>query len=103
MKTRHLYEDLSDIYGEIEKGPAGARLYAAYDLAILQHRFWDVLYQNNLTLPCPYGWHSVNCQAWQRKLLDRIEAQRPWRRNKFGKIKKPVSVAKSDKPGKWVH
>lgn len=102
MRSRHLYDDLSDIYREAEKQRAGKELYAAYDLTILQQRFWTILRENQMTLAHVYGWQFCAAQAWQRRLLARVNAQKPWRRSgHHGKIKKPMLAPPS--LGKWFN
>lgn len=92
MRELHLYDDLSPIYADAVTQPAGCRLFACYDLTILQHRFWQELYERKLTLAHVYGYHLCAAQAWQKQLLPRLEGQKPWRRNKYGKIRKPVVI-----------
>lgn len=89
MRKLHLYEDLSPIYRRALLLEAGSELFATYDLSILQHRFWHILSENGMTLPAAFGWQLCASQAWQRQLLPRLENQAPWRRNSFGKVKKP--------------
>lgn len=91
MRELKLYNDLSGIYrNAIDTLPAGNRLFACYDMAILQYRFWQCLFENNLTMTHVYGWNLNAAQAWQRRIQPRLETQLPWRRNKFGKVKKPT-------------
>jgi hypothetical protein len=102
MRSRHLYDDLTDIYESVATGGSCSRLFAAYDMAILQHRFWDLLFKNGMILVHAHGWQQCASQAWQRRLLERLENQKPWRRNQFGKVKRPV--AKKPPPvGRWYH
>lgn len=102
VRDRHLYHDLSDIFASIEAGPTGHRMFAAYDLAILQHRLWDTINHNSMCLPQVYGWNVCVAQTWQKRLLERVEAQKPWRRNARGKVRKPIT-AEPAKVGKWYH
>lgn len=104
MRSRHLYEDLSDVYREAMTWRSGYPLLAAYDMSMLQERLWRVLNGNGLTMTHAYGWELCAAQSWQRQLLTRMEEQRPWRRNTFGKIKKPRIVAVPETPNrKWYH
>lgn len=102
MRTLHLYNDLSPVYKHAMTLGAGSALFAAYDLSILQHRFWQLLHDKGMTLPVPYGWQLCASQAWQRQLLPRIENQRPFRRNQFGKIKKARTTV-PEKVQKWYN
>lgn len=90
MRELKLHQDLSGLYRDALELPSCFRLFAAYDMAILQHRFWQCLYENNMTLAHVYGWNLCAAQGWQRQLLPRLEHQKPWRRSRFGKVKKPV-------------
>jgi hypothetical protein len=93
MRVAHLYDDLTPIYEDAAVNlPACNRLFAAYDMTILQHRFWQCLYDRKMTLAHVYGWNLCAAQAWQRRLLPRLEGQKPWRRGKYGKVQKPVIV-----------
>jgi hypothetical protein len=102
IRGRHLYEELSDVYRIVEAESLSQRTLVAYDLAILQHRFVVLLAQNRMLLPGGTAFYSCNARAWQFKLLDRIERQKPWRRNTYGKIKKPVT-AEVRKIQPWYH
>lgn len=90
MRTRHLYDDLSDLYHEAMKLQSCMRLFAFYDMTILQGRFWTALHDHHLTLEHAFGYHLCAAQGWQRQLLTRLETQRPWRRNRVGRIKPPI-------------
>lgn len=102
MRTRHLYDDLTDVMEWGHAQPAGDILVAVYDLAVIQHRFWDLIYRNGYTLILAYGLQAAASQVWQRKLLDRIEEQKTWRRNSRGKLRKPVTT-EPKKVRSWYH
>lgn len=102
MRSAHLYDDLSPIYEAALTLPHGHRLFACYDMTILQHRLWQALYDNKLSLAHVYGWNLCAAQAWQRRLLKRLEEQRPWRRTKYGKIRKPDQVPAKQLTG-WLN
>lgn len=102
MRGRHLYDDLSDVYEAALKLPSSYRLLATYDLSILQGRLWRVLADNGMTMLHAFGWELCAAQAWQRRLLARLEEQRPWRRNNFGKVKRPRSVPDA-KTRRWFN
>lgn len=103
MRTKHLYDDLTSVYETVAYSGSSARLFAAYDMSILQHRLWDTLVKNGMCLVHVHGWQTCASQAWQRRLLERLESQKPWRRTgEFGKIKKPVDKP-APKPGTWYH
>lgn len=90
MRTRHLYDNLSDLYREALKLPSCMRLFAFYDLTVLQWRFWNVLHERQLTLAHAFAYHLCAAQSWQRQLLERLQTQSPWRRNRAGRIKRPI-------------
>lgn len=101
MRGRHLYEDLSDVYQDALKLPASFRLVATYDMAVLQGLLWRILAQNGLTMIHAFGWELSAAQIWERQLLKRLQEQTPWRRNTFGKVKKPRVVEAATK--KWLN
>lgn len=103
MKTRYLYEDLSDVYQRAIDGPPGVPLLCAYDLAVIQQRFWHLMWENKWTLPSAYGYHVNATSVWQRHLFRRLEQQRIWRRNASGKLKRPIAKPVDTKPAQWLH
>lgn len=103
MRGKRLHHNLTAVYQDAEMMPAGHPLIVAYDLSILQYRFWEVLWQNGMLLPTAHGYQVCAAQAWQQRLLVRIEEQKPWRRNTRGKLKKPVTKPLHAMPGKWFN
>ena len=86
MRTRPLYEDLSDIVAEGENA-TGTKLIAAYDLVLLQVRFFALLRANKFVLPHTFEWCMTRNWVWQERLNERLRSTRAYRRNKFGKVK----------------
>ena len=85
---RKLYENLNDIYHWAWFHATGGALIAVMDLLRLQARFLEALYQNGMILPHAYAYNICSLQSWHERLLPRFNETVPWRRGKWGQVKK---------------